>query len=109
MATNAHLKGKRQLRCTTAETWLLYREGISMAGVNHVNQLLQSSPLEKLLCKVLFLRRDQVSEQPRAPRISLTLINFCKENKANLKFLSSRMLNFSIISAASITEEFTSL
>lgn len=36
-------------------------------------------------------------------------MNFCRENKANFKFLSSRRLIFSIVSAASITEEFTSL
>ena len=33
-----------------------------MTSVNHVNQLLQSAPLEKLLRKLLFLRRDKVSK-----------------------------------------------
>ena len=80
-----------------------------MTGVNHVNQLLQSASLEKLLRKMFFLCRDQVSQSGQAPHVLLTLMNFCKENKANFKFLSSRMLNFSIISAASITEEFTNL
>ena len=80
-----------------------------MAAVDHTNQLPQSTPLEKLLCELLFLYRDRVSRWPQSPRNLLTFMNFCNENKANLRLFLSRRLNFSIISAASITEEFTSL
>jgi hypothetical protein len=36
-------------------------------------------------------------------------MNFCKEKRASFSDLSSRNINLSIISVASITEEFTSL